>query len=247
MIKEALEYIVEIVNGSSHVTQIHRTPKNITLVNCKGVVSNVEKPPIPLDATANDLDSLVALATAEKSTVWHNRKGVELVIDSSEGSYRSDRVKWNLSCSSKFDELRSGKCQCDHKSFVRYIVQNFRDELESLNPGVLGSLRSLKFATSDTQENDIQHGKESMGRSINREVTGASDLPETVVLEVRRWAELDIFVKVELMLIVDAEKKTLELRPLADSAKRADIEANKTLGDMIREKVKCLVMHGSSN
>lgn len=76
--------------------------------------------------------------------------------------------------------------QHSHAEFVRWLVQNLRDEFDAAAPGLLGTIRNLKFLTADAQTGNIQQGRESMGRTIDKEITGAKDLPETVTINVRR-------------------------------------------------------------
>jgi hypothetical protein len=47
---------------------------------------------------------------------------------------------------------------------------------------LLSTVRKIKFRQSTSGEDDIQHGKESLGRAIEAQVTGSGDIPETVVV-----------------------------------------------------------------
>lgn len=199
---------------------------------------------------ASDLDSLAAIVTDygdnDNSTVWHQSNSVVAVLDARDESYRDDTVHWALTESTKWNALVKMAPQPRiHADFVRFLVQNLRDELDFAAPGLLGILRNLKFRTGDEQAGDVKQGRESMGRQIDAEVSGAGDLPETVLINVRRWASLEYVATVECLLVLDVQERKLSLRPLADQLEIAENGAQGWLHAQLTQAVQCPVYFGT--
>ena len=172
-----------------------------------GVVTTIAHEAPAVDYQACDVDALADHCLAESSAVWHRDNEVVAVLDADVSGFRDDRVTWELLASEKWIALTvNAKTARSHADFVRFLVRYLRDELEASAPGLLGLVRNLKFRSLDEGTGAVQHGKESMGRSIEREISGAEALPETVTIKLRRWAKLEIFVEVECLLILDTER-----------------------------------------
>lgn len=199
---------------------------------------------------ACDLESFASIVgdygKKEEATVWHRDNLITAVLDAGADSYRDDRVTWSLSASEKFKALTGDAPRPrQHADFVRFLVQNLRDEINASAPGLLGTIRSLKFRTADEQAGDVKQGRESMGRSIEAEVTGATDLPETFVVKVRRWASLEYVVAVECLLVLDVQERKLSIRPLADQLEQAENGAQGWLHEQLTAAVECPVYFGT--
>lgn len=243
MLQELAEYLVNLAVTSEKPKTIYENERRI-LVARGGITEEINKLKPPRVHSACSVTALAQYASKD-SIVWHNRNTVTLIVDDSD-DFRSDRVNWMLTDSARFVAAAlNGNKPRDHKSFVNFIVKNLREEFDRDVPGLLGVIRALKFSTSDEAEGEINHGRESMGRQIRSDVTGASELPETIKLNVNRWSELDIHVAIELMLVVDLDGRTLSLVPLADSVVKAELEAHRQLGDLISQSLPCDVLHGS--
>lgn len=75
--------------------------------------------------------------------MWHFGNEVVAILDDGDDSFRDDRATWALNGSKKFAVLTSSAANPrDHKPFVEFLVENFRDELESSHPGLLGTVRN---------------------------------------------------------------------------------------------------------
>ena len=243
MIQEAIQYMADIVKESMKHEELQEGATQV-VYSVGGRLETVEIEPGPRRHSVKNLQSLAGYAWGS-SCIWHAGNSIELVIDDKD-RHRLDRVTWRLDKSAKFSCLENdAEKPRDHKSFVTFLVRYLRDEIDRDVPGLLGTIRELKFSTSDVEQGDVQHGKESMGRDIQREIAGASDLPETITLNVKRWADLEIFVPVESMLVLDTESRRLSLVPLADSIVEANLTAHRELGAMISEEIECPVYHGS--
>lgn len=244
MLKEFLEGFVELIGQTYHPEALQCT--NSRKVD-RFVTSNaiVEVPIDPEARThkAGSLDSFAQLAVrGAVPSVWHSVDQVVAILDDGPASDLLDRVTWNLTRSEKFAALIGpAKEPKDQAKFVRFIEKYFREEIEAKNPGLLGDLRALKFRTVDDQTGNIQRGRESMGREIDAELTGADKLPELVLLTVPRWAELPITCTIKCRLNVDATERKLSLEPLGDEVNFAEIQCHAALGEVL---VKALMDAG---
>ena len=76
-------------------------------------------------------------------------------------------------------------------------------------------------------------------------VSGAEPLPETVILRVKRWADLDHVIEVECLLRLDPVGGKLALKPLADELQEAENKAHDWLHERLTDAVECPVYYGS--
>lgn len=246
---EAIELIQSTAVRASHAESVV-DKRNGKVFSHGGSLVTIDNDTPPRRHTVHDLDSLSASIgeDAAKATVWHCGNSVVAVLDDSPASYRDDTVTWPLVPSAKFTALTAkASVPRGHVEFVRFLVENLRDELEAAAPGLLGTIRNLKFRSADEQTGKIDHGRESMGRAIESEITGAGELPETVTINVTRWATLGIeyVVSVECLLVLDVTERKLSLRPLADQLEQAENGAQKWLNGILSDALSSTVVYGS--
>lgn len=223
--------------------QLFHSDRHIDRYAIGGEVLEVIAKPPAIDFLACDIETL-GDHTTSNSAIWHRGDQVIAVVDAT-SEHRDDRVTLNLMQSSKWTALLfEAHKKREHASFIRFLVLSLRDELDTSAPGLLGLLRSLNFKTVDAGDGNIQHGKESMGRSVQMEITGANDLPETVTIKLRRWAKLDIFVEVECLIVLDTETRTLALQPLADATEIAEDDAQRQLHELLVAATEGSVNYG---
>ncbi len=244
MLKELVDRLVGLGEAQAAPSEHSSGARNKRLFWADGKFETVTDDIRARTHEASDLDTLAAYTDASNSAVWHCRCEVVAVLDDSPESYRDDTVKWSLNCSKKWSALANAATPRTHAEFVHFLVENLRDEIESGAPGLLGVIRNLRFRSVDESEGKVQQGRESMGRAIESEIAGAGDLPETIVVMVRRWAVLDYLAPVECLLKLDTTNRKLSLVPLADEREQAELKAQEWLHELIAGAVECPVYHG---
>jgi hypothetical protein len=246
-LKDAIEFISEQAVEAKKVDRIEGGGRNKTRYFGKdNAIITVEHDPPARNHTVFDLDSLATNLTKENSSVWHSGNQVVAILDDRDESHRDDRVTWPIKVSAKYTALTSqAATPRAHADFVRWIVQNLRDEFDASAPGLLGTIRSLNFKSVDAADGSIQQGRESMGREIQNEITGASDLPETIIIKVKRWADMDYFAEIECLLVLDVQDRKLSLRPLADQLESAENKAQAWLHDLLTSGTDAAVYYGT--
>lgn len=88
---------------------------------------------------------------------------------------------------------------------------------------VIQALSRVEFIRTGTGRTNVEHGKESLGRSVEAMVQQAKDVPEQFTLAVPVWSTSGFSrfsVNVEFGLYLDLEAQTVELRVLADEIER---------------------------
>jgi hypothetical protein len=232
MIADALEKIEGWVEAGSQPTKVFADSRFVHWYH-DGTIHRFEVDPEPRNHYAKDINSLLYYETSD-SVIWCNTGRVVLVIDDSD-RYVDQRVTWKLTDSSKFAATGSCGEPRSQKDFIRFIMLELRDELENACPGLLSVFRSMVFTSNSESDGEVEFGKESMGRSIKKTVALGTDkeIPETVTLVLRRWAEVDIYVAVECLVDVNLDECTIALIPLADSIVEADQHAQEQLCELL--------------
>lgn len=255
MLKEALEHLESQAKRAASPQSVSASLRNATLVVINGETKRIEHEPQPRRHKVASLDSFATLlngpgdgdGTARiNASVWHFGDMVVAIFDDSDASFRDDRAEWKLNGSRKFSVLTSNAEQPrPHTAFVDFLVENFRDELEESHPGLLGVIRKLRFTNNSEGNSSVQHGRQSMGKSVEAAITGSEPLPETVILNVKRWADLEHVIAVECLLKLDPLEGKLAPKPLADELQEAENKAQAWLHEQISQEVECPVYYGS--
>lgn len=148
--------------------------------------------------------------------LWVSMSQVVAVFD--DDAFRTDRTTLVLKPSSIFDELdKSDDNQQGHKEFCRFLRHTLAEALYDPE-NLVDIVRAVKFSTGSETASEITQGKNTLGRSVMREVTGTIAIPEDVVVTFEPWPASDIFpdaktVSVECSLFTDAADETFELAP----------------------------------
>lgn len=134
-------------------------------------------------ATPAELKNFVLTHRGEKSAIFYNENDLTFVFDEND---RRDVASCGLVLSEPFRWLRekSGS-HLDQKSVIRTLRVVFRGCLG--NSEIIEVLKRLRFTGNGEVEGQVEHGKESLGRSITNAVTGQGALPDEITLNVPVW------------------------------------------------------------
>jgi hypothetical protein len=89
--------------------------------------------------------------------------------------------------------------------------------------GVIQSLRRVDFKRTSGGASSVEHGKESLGRSVEAVVQQADQIPDRFTLTVPIWSTPGFSrysAKVEFGVYLDLDQQKVELRVLADEIDR---------------------------
>lgn len=236
MLKEALAFLGERFS-KSEAARLLAIPGDgrKAYVDQGGTVTPYDVAP-PLRAHRVDsVEDMVGAAQRwnGKPVLWISGESVVLVPDDND---RRDRVTLPLVKSAQFARIVAlGKSpELEQPDLLRLL----RIDL----PGVVGrsdliaTVRKIKWRTSAGGEASIAHGNESLGRQIEAEVTGAGNIPESLLVSCNVYqnsGERDHTFTVALDLEILPHEQKFRLKPLPDEIERVTEEA---LAD-IRERL----------
>jgi len=180
--------------------------------------------------------------TADPDTVvWHGPEGVTLLLDDAD---RRDRVIFPLVPSREQIALKGlEENTIAHDGFEqRPLIRFLRFELGLDNLPLLAKFRNLKFGLQSGQGSNLQHGKESIDRSIKEEIlsAGAEALPETITVEVPlydTYGERHKYL-VRLGLEIDTANSLFHLRPLPGALNYAIDQHQADIGRRLKEALE---------
>lgn len=181
------------------------------------------------------------------AVIWHSHAEIVLVLDDDE---RRDRVTMDLTESAQFKLLRSA-AQNDRLSQSE-IINLLRNKLAKNCPdaaSIVTKLRTIKFKATEEGGSDVQRGKESMDLSVQKEILGVADLPETVKLNVPVYGnpiENEKTVSLECYLDVDVENRCFRFAPMGTELEDAVFAAQADIRQRITAVLKDVpIYHGT--
>lgn len=232
MIKEAIDYIADLVRNGDEanvitVPNVHRKSFMILRGNAEPFEHD---PPIRKHAVS-DMDSAIAFAKRYAATcaVWHSEDKVCVLVDD---QWREDAITFTLDKSSAWTAAMAlGKPQTQGD-----LLDAFRTDLKDVvgesHPELISLFTNVKFKRRDDSGAVIDHGRESLGRELERTVTGTDKLPEEITLMLRPYVAIESESAVRLALKVDYQNEKFRFRPVGDDVQAA-IDAAQ---DVIRER-----------
>ena len=209
---EAIQKPVRDAEALTKAVQILDTPDpRKKLLVQSGKHEEIAVPPPFREHMVGSLADLIAYAEKQpKAVVWHYPAGVVLILDDDD---RRDRVKFPLEFSdawAKLKELDGGLTPLAQKDFVRLLRIHL-----GASAATITVFRKLNFQTQISGGGEIQKTRESLGKSIEAEVQGTSDLPEDLVVSVPIYetaGERQTY-SVRLLLEYDAQAQRILVTP----------------------------------
>lgn len=177
------------------------------------------------------------------ATIWHTFGKVTALLNNPYITYpnKTDRVSMGLTISPPFERLTRFDQQptarhFDQKALIRLLKIDLGDygEFDAL----IGVLRNIKFTAQQGGDSNVQHGRESMGRTIDAAVTGADAIPESfdVVCPVYVNPDLvEITAKIKCHLEIDVPEQIFVVTPSPADLLAAKQHIHEIIGDKLQE------------
>jgi hypothetical protein len=225
MLKEAITYVYE---KAAELANKQKANKVDWLSNPRMAVFEMNgqllERPVPPELRKHTVDSvfdLILAATAwvgteGKGTIWLSHKDIVLIVDDAD---RRERVTLPLVQSDVFEKM----CELDQKpvmdqlTLIRLLRRHFRNATEA--SVVLAAVRKIKFNRNESGHSNLQHGNESIGRTIEAEIAGAADIPDRLTVPLNVYSnpgERDNVVSVAFDLEIDVHQQKFSLKPQPD-------------------------------
>ncbi|MCA3003751.1 MAG: hypothetical protein IOD15_00115 [Phycisphaerales bacterium] len=191
-------------------------------------------------------DERIRRASAEQKVTGLNGLAVFVSLDKVlcrliEGDPHSGEVVLPLRASSGIKALESADKPRTQKEFLQWLRTEVCGEISPSN--LLTTLRAVKFVSASEGTAEVNVGRESLSRSVTKEVTGMDKLPEDVMLEVPVWDGIRVsgvdetvsdlcrlqggvlVARMPFVLDTDIDTRTFRLLPLAGAVEQAKVDA----------------------
>lgn len=226
MLKEALEFLAKTITtgNAAKVLPIPGDGRKV-YVDQAGELRGLDIPPSVRGHLVETVTDLVAAAErwGKEGVIFINSDAVTLVTDDSD---RRDTVILPLRKSHAFQTLeRLDKTpSLDQVQFIRLLRIDLQGAANRAD--LLTAVRKIKFRQSSAGESNVQHGSESLGRTIENEVSGAGNIPEQLAVTCSVFAnpgldEIEHSVMCDLEIVATESK--FRFRPLPDEL--ADVQS----------------------
>jgi len=234
--KETLELIQKTAVGAAGVTvvEIPGDSRNVLLSGPDGYAKH-ELPPSDRNHTVASLDALIAAAKryGQAGTLWHGTNSVVLLVDDGD---RRDRVTLPLQQSEHFARIGALGRPLDQRAIIRLLRVDLSG---AVSPDLVTQFRKLDFKRRNDGSSVVNHGKESLGRAVEAEVMGVSELPERIFAAIQVYRTPGVEWSQQIALILDVNPTTEEffLCPEPDALHRAVAEVQARIGESLVKAV----------
>jgi hypothetical protein len=246
MIQEALEYMKDVgeQSAASIITHNAEPPHVYFVRNKDGTLTRKEADPLPRSHKAADLQAIIekvveAKKASEPVEIWFSRKSVTLFI----GEHRRDRVDLALEFSKPLQTLlqwETSKPNLQQAELRKQLRIIFRDCL-ALAGNLVDIISKVKLVQNSQGDSELTHGRASLGKSIEAQVTGAGTLPEYFQLQVPIFtnpAFASAQYAIECALEPDPSTGTFQVIPIPNRIEKAIAAGEQRIGIMIGEALK---------
>jgi hypothetical protein len=250
MLTEFLKLIQDtaVKAAGAHIIKVD-DPRNVHYAAQDGGVNAIDVPPPDRNHSLQSVDSLLELAHANpEGAVWHNEMQVIVVLDQGD---RREFATLRLLKSSPFailEKIAAG--DTGGKAFTQQaLVRLLRHDLRNAGvEHVLSVVRRIDFKRTGATKGTVEHGRESMGRSVEMEVQGASDIPEffQATIPVYRTPGAVFHKTVYCTLEIDLASERFVVLPDADSLAEAVHDSQSDLHEALTDELAAIpVYYGS--
>lgn len=229
MLKEALEFFTGISRESAEAQVIeidHR--KKIVALN--GEMTDISVLPRPIKHIASDVSSFVGLLERLRESYESSGRVCDpmVFVDSTDGVLAvmdvvdpRDRLAMHVIASQQLQALQSLSDVSQKK-----LVSVLRKELfDCYDPSFLGICRRIDFRRGTDSEKVVEHGKESLGRSVHTSVASKDGaIPELVkfaIPMVDPRIGINPTVEIRCAVTLNGETETISVEPVGQEVEKA--------------------------
>lgn len=246
MIAEAIDRIQKLAHDASR-TQIlaNEDLPGVVFLRHGDELREIQVPPprrFPAVLTLTDLVAMLMHADFPRSEVYVSHGQVEAFLDRDD---RRETVVLPLAKTARLERIEA--LMAEPALTQSAAIKMLRFELYGPHAASLvTALRRVDFTRKSTGGRTVEHGKESLGRSVEAEVQQAGDIPDEfrVTLPVYQGVGFEASFTVGLHLDLAAER--IELIPRADEVEAARLAVLGQIRELVAEKVGCPAFIGQA-
>jgi hypothetical protein len=220
MLAEFIDKIADLAKKSDSVSvgKVPELPGRV-FVRHGETLEWIDEPPLRRHHAIRSFTDFVAYVqstdNAAAPQVFHSPSQVVCVMDQTDGR---ERATMQLNLSERFTAVANLKaCQ---KVTPAMAINFLRFEAHGIGcDRLLGALRRVDFTRKGLGASTIEHGKETLGRSVEVAVQQAEDVPDVVDADVPVYTNDGlkmIRVPIRIGVYLDVANESVVLRPLAD-------------------------------
>lgn len=246
MLAEFIDRLADHVRRSHKATiEVHDAAPGLLFVSHNGTLEKMDRPPAPRTGDLGSFESVVEFCktVAKGGEVYVDAKGIEVVVDK---DHRWSCVGLAFQGSRRFQTLSElGKTSWQPRDAVR--VLRFGLELE--NTPVLSGLRRVDFTRKSDGSSTTEHGRETLGKSVEAQVQQADEIPEhfEVTLPLFMNPGFGSFTAaVRVGIDIDVHNQCIRMIPSVDGITVAIGSAVTQIVEKLRQELEGVpVFHGS--
>ena len=196
-------------------------------------------PPALRGGELHALNDVIAAAKDAKvcpdPEVYHDTKKVQILIDRSN---RRESIRMPLHLSEHAQlvtnmRIEDGLTSAQLIQLIRFKLPNVKGAA-----ALVAALRKVDFKRRSDGTRTTEHGRESLGRTIEAEVQGAADIPEEFSATFPYYSDPGLVnvteVTVRIGVHIDVENERIHVAPLADELVKAHDKAHAVIGNELR-------------
>lgn len=190
----------------------------------------------------HDLATAIDIANRFKdsASVWHCFDGVTVLIDD---DLRNESARLTLKPSKQLETLTKfdGDGWKSYAMTQQELILLLRTTFAKCgaSAGLLAVIRKLRFRSAVESSGDIKHTRSSVGKQVEQQVTGDTDLPETVVFDIPVYESgFHVLAKIELAIELNLAGERFHLIPLPGQIAASRETANSAMGEVLSGSIR---------
>ena len=242
MIREAIELIQETACDAASVGKVVELDRVRYLWN-GSEFQEVPKLPEPREHHVHDLDSFLLACEkyGEDGSVWHSHGSVMLLIDD---TARYEFVTLVLTYSPQWESY----ARCGERTYSPGEARAFllRKLAGCVADGLPARFGRVSFSRKSDGRSDVDHQKESLGRTVESEVSATDDIPEVINCSIPVYSTLGIrdALPVSLSCDVRFDTEAFSLAPVVGDVEFAMSVIQSRLSELLAT-TNLPVFHGT--
>lgn len=221
---EAIESVKQLAIDAEgiKILSADSEPKHVYYLAGKDGCQRVVAEPQPLAATIATPEAFVDFCKVQvpdtgQAITYYSESAIILLMDKKE---RRNKATCPLSLSPQYLWLeKQSNQQMSQANFVRLLRIVFAGCLDGFN--LLNVIRNLKWSAGSGTEGNLQHGRESMGKSLTAEVRGENAIPEDVTLTIPIWENWRVNQQVRCAVEIFPQEQQFKILPFPLELRRA--------------------------
>lgn len=250
MLAEAIQALVELTRrgDQANVQKVDELPRKV-FIHQGNLTTEFDVPPPERRHDVVGFDDVVSMASDDEIStspeVYYCSREIKILAD------RADRRESStllFNASARWEKL--GKLSMPMSMSPSEAVKMLRFDLHGTGvEAVIQGLSRIDFTRTSGGKSHVDHGKESLGKSVEAAVQQADKVPESFnvnLCPVTNPGFQSIKVDVRCGVYIDLQQERVEIRVLADELDAASNAFTATVGEMLRAALPDVpIFHGT--